>query len=66
MILKFIIATKLSIYHFTLVLLMQINIPTFPGKYYLCLKSEDRLHLSIKNERVHFILPSVCTIFASN
>ena len=38
MILKFIIATKLSIYHFTLVLLMQINIPTFPGKYYLCLK----------------------------
>ena len=24
---------------------------------------EDKLHLSIKNERVHFILHSVCTIF---
>lgn len=27
-------------------------------------KIEDKLHLCIKNEQVHFILPSVCTIFA--
>ncbi|EDO55857.1 hypothetical protein BACUNI_00523 [Bacteroides uniformis ATCC 8492] len=27
-------------------------------------ESEDRLHLSIKNEQVHFVLRSVCTIFA--
>ena len=36
----------------------------FISLHYLCPESEDRLHLSIKNERVHFILHSVCTIFA--
>ncbi len=36
----------------------------FPSRY-LCFKSEDKLHLGIKNERVHFILPSVCIIFAN-
>ena len=29
-------------------------------------KSEDRLHLSIKNEQVHFILYPVCTVFGEN
>ena len=29
------------------------------------LKSEDKLHLGIKNELVHFILLSVCIIFAA-
>jgi len=29
------------------------------------LENEDRLHLGIKNEQVHFVLHSVCTIFAS-
>ena len=33
---------------------------------YFCPKTEDRLHLSIKNGQVHFILHSVCTIFARN
>lgn len=28
------------------------------------LKSEDKLHIGIKNEPVHFILQSVCIIFA--
>lgn len=32
--------------------------------FYLCTKSEDKLHLGIKNEQVHFILLSVCIIFA--
>ena len=27
------------------------------------LKSEDKLHLGIKNEQIHFILLSVCIIF---
>ena len=27
---------------------------------YFCPKSEDKPHFGIKNERVHFILPSVC------
>ena len=31
---------------------------------YICRENEDRLHLSIKNEQVHFIIHSVCTIFA--
>jgi len=31
---------------------------------YICRENEDRLHLSIKNEQVHFVLRSVCTIFA--
>ena len=31
---------------------------------YICRENEDRLHLSIKNERVHFIIHSVCTVFA--
>ncbi len=31
---------------------------------YLC-KSEDKLHLGIKKEQVHFILLSVCIIFAA-
>ena len=30
----------------------------FISLHYLCPESEDRLHLSIKNERVHFILHS--------
>ena len=38
----------------------------FISLHYLCPESEDRLHLSIKNERVHFILHSVCTIFVAN
>ena len=38
----------------------------FISLHYLCPESEDRLHLSIKNERVHFILHSVCTIFVVN
>ena len=37
-----------------------------PKLHYLCIKSEDKLHPGIKNERVHFILLSVCIIFASN
>lgn len=32
--------------------------------FYLCTKSEDKLHLGIYNEQVHFILLSVCIIFA--
>lgn len=28
------------------------------------LSDKDKLHLNIKNERVHFILFTVCTIFA--
>ena len=31
---------------------------------YICRENEDRLHLSIKNEQVHFIIHSVCTVFA--
>ena len=27
-------------------------------------KNEDRLHLGIKNGKIHFVLLSVCTIFA--
>lgn len=37
-----------------------------PKLHYLCIKSEDKLHPGIKNEQVHFILLSVCIIFASN
>lgn len=32
---------------------------------YLCRRSEDWRHLSIKNERVHFILHSVCAVFVA-
>jgi hypothetical protein len=28
--------------------------------------SEDKLHIDIKNEQVHFILLSVCIIFAAS
>ena len=31
---------------------------------YICRENEDRLHLSIKNEQVHFIIHSDCTVFA--
>ena len=33
---------------------------------YICRENEDRLHLSIKNEQVHFIIHSVCTVFAAD
>ena len=44
----------------------QENDSLFHFKFYLCHKSEDKLHFGIKNERVHFILLSVCIIFAPN
>ena len=34
--------------------------------HYLCSKSKNKLHFGIKNEQVHFILLSVCIIFAVN
>ena len=37
-----------------------------PKLHYLCAKSEDKPHPGIKNEQVHFILLSVCIIFAPN
>ena len=36
------------------------------GLHYLCTKYENKLHLGIKNEQVHFILFSVCIIFVAN